>query len=426
MKSNLLKWKMGAAAVLITLLGTPMFSQCPDGMVSYWGLDESVSTVYVDRVGGHNATAVSAPSNITGIVGNAKYFDGTKQVSVSSHSDYDFENNEGFSIAFWAKFSDVSFGTYNKILIGKNEPYATTGAKWWIASQLNSGLMSFTLVDSYGTQYNVSGTAINDDNWHYIVAVRDPDSNTIKLYIDGVAAGSTPTAYSGDFSSTAPIQIGFLNRQSIPDYWYKGALDEIAIFSRALETVEIMEQWTKGTLGIGYCDGYSPVIKSEPLLTAAVGQVYTYDVQASGMPPITFSLDEAPAGMTINPSTGVITWTPGSINVNGFVRVIASNPSYPPAAQQEFTINIASAPSCPPGLISLWRLNETAGPVYEDLYGVRDAIADIAPTPAAGIVGGAQTFTGTTTVNIVDDGSWEWPANVSFSIETWVKSTNVG
>lgn len=424
MKRSLQHLTFSTTTAFFILINTALSAQCPSEVVSYWNLDESGSSVYADQISGHNALADNTPTNVDGIVGNAKYFDGTRRVSVDTHIDYNFTNDQGFTIALWAKFSDVTFGTYNKVLIGKNEPYATTGAKWWISSQLNSGLMGFYVEDANGAGYEVSAPAINDNRWHFIVAVRNPSDNTIKLYIDGSLANSTSASYSGDFSSSAPIQIGYLNRQSIPEYWYKGSLDEIAIYGRSLDPTEINEQWTKGNLGIGYCDGYEPTIKSEPVLTAAVGQEYTYDVQASGMTPITYSLDVSPSGMTINSSTGMIHWTPGSTSDDGFVRVIASNPTYPPDAVQEFTINVAEAPSCPADLAGLWKLDETSGPIYKDHYGIHDAVADISPNPATGIVNGAQTFDNTTTMSLPDDGAWEFDKEDNFSFEVWIKTTN--
>jgi hypothetical protein len=404
--------------------GMNAFSQCPEGMVSYWNLDEIGATTYQDQVGGHPALVENAPTDVSGIIGSAKYFDGTKRVSIASHPDYNFANDQGFTIALWAKFTDVTFGTYNKVLLGKNEPYATMGAKWWIAAQMNSGLVGFHLEDSNGNGYDVFAPAINDNSWHYIVAVRNPTDNTIKLYIDGSLASSVLATYTGNFTSAAPIQVGYLNRNSIPDYWYKGALDEMAIYNRALDASEISSHWTKGSLGIGYCDGYAPVIKTEPPVTAAVGQEYRYDVNASGMPSIVYTLDAAPVGMNINPSTGLITWTPGSTDDEAFVRVIASNPSYPPDAVQEFNINIGEAPSCPTGLLGLWKLDETSGPVYADYYGLHDAVATVSPSPAAGIVDGAQTFDNTSTINIPHAEAWEWNRSESFTLQAWVKTSN--
>jgi internalin A len=52
------------------------------------------------------------------------------------------------------------------------------------------------------------------------------------------------------------------------------------------------------------------VITSTPVTTATVGQVYSYDVEATGVPAPTYSLITAPSGMTINATTGLIQWTP--------------------------------------------------------------------------------------------------------------------
>jgi len=66
----------------------------------------------------------------------------------------------------------------------------------------------------------------------------------------------------------------------------------------------------------------APTITSDPITTGSVGLPYTYDVQAYGSPTLLYELTSAPGGMTINPATGLISWTPtatGSFNVT--VRV---------------------------------------------------------------------------------------------------------
>jgi hypothetical protein len=53
-----------------------------------------------------------------------------------------------------------------------------------------------------------------------------------------------------------------------------------------------------------------PAITSTPLTTVAVDEAYTYDVDAMGEPAPTYSLTIAPSGMSIDPATGIISWTP--------------------------------------------------------------------------------------------------------------------
>ena len=71
-----------------------------------------------------------------------------------------------------------------------------------------------------------------------------------------------------------------------------------------------------------YAGETTPVISSSAGTSAEVGTAYFYDVEASGTPVLFYELTAAPAGMTINASTGLISWTPaqtGTFNVT--VRV---------------------------------------------------------------------------------------------------------
>jgi len=56
----------------------------------------------------------------------------------------------------------------------------------------------------------------------------------------------------------------------------------------------------------------TPIIESNPITTAKVGAVYTYDVEATNPNGdiLTYSLTTGPNGITINSATGVISWTP--------------------------------------------------------------------------------------------------------------------
>jgi hypothetical protein len=64
-----------------------------------------------------------------------------------------------------------------------------------------------------------------------------------------------------------------------------------------------------------------PVITSTPVTTATIGDLYTYDVEAATLAgPLTYSLTQVPQAnrgiMTINATTGVISWTPAIPNLN--------------------------------------------------------------------------------------------------------------
>jgi len=85
----------------------------------------------------------------------------------------------------------------------------------------------------------------------------------------------------------------------------------------------------------------SPVIESDPVTTAKEGAVYTYDVEATdpNEDTLTYSLTISPTGMTINSTTGVITWTPTEDQV-GENEVVVEVSDGRKSTTQSFTITV--------------------------------------------------------------------------------------
>lgn len=170
---------------------------------------------------------------------------------------------------------------------------------------------------------------------------------------------------------------------------------------------------------------YAPVIKSSPNLYGSVGVAYSYDVSATGKPAPSFSLIEAPAGMTIDNTTGVISWTPtfvGSFDV----QVQASNTQG--SDTQSFTIEVKKYPS---DMTHYWKLEEQYGFPYKDRYGSNEGLEfRYPPTQVTGQVGNGLDFNRSETINgdtygnrviFRDDNTFDWATNASFSIEMWIK-----
>jgi hypothetical protein len=82
----------------------------------------------------------------------------------------------------------------------------------------------------------------------------------------------------------------------------------VAFYDRALSLAEVIQNFNAGPGGDPIPS--SPVIRSDAVTAGAVDQEYTYDVLASGYPAPTFALTDSPVGMTIDPVTGLINWTP--------------------------------------------------------------------------------------------------------------------
>jgi hypothetical protein len=79
-------------------------------------------------------------------------------------------------------------------------------------------------------------------------------------------------------------------------------------------------------------------------------------------------------------------------------------------------------------MISYWKLDETGTPTtFEDFYGDNDGTCSggTCPTPATGILGGAQDFDGGDQVDVPapDPDVFDFAADESFSIGYWVNTT---
>ena len=111
----------------------------------------------------------------------------------------------------------------------------------------------------------------------------------------------------------------------------------------------------------------APAITSTPPNSATVGQLYSYDVDATDPgDTLTFALDVAPAGMTINASSGLIQWTPSASQVganNVTVRVRDVGGLF---ATQSFTIQVVAAPPAnrPPVITTTPPTAGTVGQLY--------------------------------------------------------------
>ena len=77
------------------------------------------------------------------------------------------------------------------------------------------------------------------NQWSHLAATYD--GTTLRLYVNGVVAASTP--FTGDMAtSTDPLRIG---GNSVYGEYFVGVIDEVRIYYRALTAAEIGADMTK-------------------------------------------------------------------------------------------------------------------------------------------------------------------------------------
>jgi len=112
----------------------------------------------------------------------------------------------------------------------------------------------------------------------------------------------------------------------------------------------------------------TPIITSTPIITATVGAAYTYNVTATDPDwnTLTFSLTISPTGMTINSSSGLISWTPTAAGDYDVMVEVSDNGSPVKSITQSFTIHVGQpGPSNqPPTITSTAITTATVGQAY--------------------------------------------------------------
>jgi hypothetical protein len=450
-KTNLLNRLMLLVAA-VALIGNTYAQSCPEGLVSYWTMDETSGTTFTDIVSGNNATLHNTTIDpIAGKVDGGNFFTftdgigpGNGQYATAPDNDiYSFPANSGFTISYWLKFTEIQYGLnggQDHLIISKGDwNNGGPNTSFWASGVNGSGFISFMLTDESGNKTDLEGRVYGQDNfddnqWHHVACVRNGVTDECMIYVDGRVTDSKVVDYSVGWNNSAPIYIGSLTNGS-PQYFYWGGMDELAIFNKALTKAEIDEIIANGNKnpGEGLCNLIaSPVFNSTPVTKASVGAPYTYTAHAKGTQSgMTYSLISKPAGMNIDASSGVISWNPASINLDAYVQVVANN-TIAPADTQSFRIFLTEGGAdCPSGLMTYHKLNEKSGTTYADYQGNHNAAIAPgynAPVPATGLIGdGAQTFGANTGLDIPDNGTeFDWGQTNSFSFESWFRTTSKG
>ncbi len=168
----------------------------------------------------------------------------------------------------------------------------------------------------------------------------------------------------------------------------------------------------------------APYLAPIPTQTATVGALFTLDIDALYADPApTYELLEARPGMTINSTSGLISWTPAQNSDGGVVTVRAFNSQG--ESVRTFLIYLTDAIICADDLISYWNLDETTGSTYEDFKGGYTATSLTPLTDTEGMVDRGKIFEplGVTDqfVYVDDEGQYDFPRSGGFSMSLWFR-----
>ena len=244
---------------------TQLSGDLSESLIGYWDFNEVTAdtapdvgagvTDFADKSGSDNHANDNNGSSYEqlGILQNAVLLNGGQFVSIPHSTDFDFGTGTDFTVSGWVKSADTDgiFVTSNSDGGGSNFTIFTEHS--------STGRARAFLYD--GSQYCTidSSRSISDGKWHHLAFVFYRSStctaSDFGIYIDGVLDSSATinnvSAGRTDFNLNNSHDL-WIGRRFSGDNYLSGAIDEIALWSRALTTIEIGQLYQRGANRIKY------------------------------------------------------------------------------------------------------------------------------------------------------------------------------
>jgi hypothetical protein len=217
---------------LLTLLSCQKSVTDPD-LVAWWSFDDATLSSAPDKSVHSLNTVNKGTVPVEGKYGRALQFDGKSVLQVDYQPILD-EFQNGITVMAWIKKDTASH--WNTIVSRE------IGSGWseymGLAIYKNQALFS---IDQDGTKYmNITDAGIiQPDVWYHLAGTFD--NNALKIYVNGKLIKSAISKGHIMFSDKNPLLIGGNSNnqnQSLVDC-FKGTIDEVRIYKRALTLDEI-------------------------------------------------------------------------------------------------------------------------------------------------------------------------------------------
>ncbi len=232
-----------------------------NGLVGWWPFNGNAS----DESGNGNDGTVygsTLTSDRNGNINSAYSFDGSNKINLGRLSIIDTLNaTKDIAYSLWFK-ADQNQSQFDKMpLLSKrqepwqsadyNQSYFTIHAGGQAFYPRNNKFICYAFVDahmySYGINNGMDGGQTDDNNWHQIVATKD--NNHYSMYFDGLLI-DTITDNSILYSIDSMI-VGYQGLWGFnTERWYKGIVDDIGIWNRALTQEEITSLYSGSSADI--------------------------------------------------------------------------------------------------------------------------------------------------------------------------------
>lgn len=251
-------WLLGI--LLLLSFGGAVSADITDNLILYMPLDSATS----DQSG--NGVAVTDNNTISfsgGLVGNAGDIFNTAGVTTAT-ANYAHTTNElaigtnDFSVSLWVRGDSTLSVNQNDTAFISNKDWNSGSNTGWVVARGTAGSgggwqWNFLTPAAGRVDFDPSSdiSLVEDNQWHHIAVTHDRDGDAT-FFFDGNIIGSADISAhaTGSIDAGLPTAIGTGGALGDPwDAFMNGALDEVAIWDRAVSSAEIAAVYQGGLQG---------------------------------------------------------------------------------------------------------------------------------------------------------------------------------
>jgi len=253
-----------------------------NGLVGWWPFNGNAN----DESGnGNNGTVNGATlaNDRFGILNRAYSFNGsTNFINVVNSSIAAF-GMQSFSVSVWFKSDAVGAPFDGGFFVRYDNCVTQSG---WGVGFGTYKVLGIEFPSNRVGNVAQSPLAYNDNQWHLATFVRDVSQMKDLIYVDGVIKNQQTYTSINNLSNTgSPLRFGSCGGYQ----FFKGTLDDIAIWSRALSNCEIWNLYNTATVQISlnsmytsaFCDGQNTLLEAN-FVTGYTYQWYNGTTAISG------------------------------------------------------------------------------------------------------------------------------------------------
>ncbi|MEM6642270.1 MAG: cadherin domain-containing protein [Bacteroidota bacterium] len=285
-----------------------------EGLIAYYPFNGNAD----DESGnGNDGTVNGATLTLDrfGEVSSAYSFDGVNDfVLVKDDESLSFNNQDEYSLGMWvlADLDQLDRSEIVNDIISKWSPNFNNGyslvARYNNNTSENPGSVSFARYGGIGC----SGSGVSDSSENggkFIFYLSTYKDDVLRLYVNGILIDERDIIQCGSVVNTSPLLMG--SRNEIGELAFKGLIDDVRIYNRALSFTEIQELSSDRPQEAPVIANQSFSIAENRIVGTAVGTIQASDVNndtltfeiISGNTDNTFMLVDSTGALFINDPT---------------------------------------------------------------------------------------------------------------------------